>query len=529
MIHNYTTRSPSPPETLPCLGYTSNSPHHHHQSHRQQMSLSSSNRNARDQRLRSTGSRTPTDLESKFPGYFRLDPDIELSSTGWTSSECTSCLGEPNAGNCRLPATAQDHEHLSGCIDPICTEVVCDECSEHEDWCDECVADCGSDCGLSLGCDEPDIRDDDAYTFEGSHSELFGDQTAQTFGFGRPLPQLAKDDTMMESSDFCKIPDDTALSALPDYNTDQNSSGSTLQPSPFSQMPWTLQRKLTSPQATTFSRPNCISAYQASPSHALTSADISPLSHQDASSLQPIGSAHDSPDPTHTHAHHDHVSLPTGKSDCARPFCSRLQCQWADSTGKPCGKTLRLGEDMHEHLRSAHGVKNEVFCRWIGCSVGVSKASPHRFANSVERHTWGHSGYRPYKCSACNEGFAAASVRDEHFTNIHLRKKVFACDMCSHQCTSATNLKRHKDDKHSAERFQCEFCNRNGKRRLFPRGPNLARHLRGCKYVLAYFPEAAAAGKVKADWLPPGYKRGHHGMDRAKVTPPNYLPTQNDS
>lgn len=111
-----------------------------------------------------------------------------------------------------------------------------------------------------------------------------------------------------------------------------------------------------------------------------------------------------------------------------------------------------------------------------------------------------------------------------------VRKKVFSCDMCSHQCTSATNLKRHKDDKHSTERYQCEFCNRNGKRRLFPRGPNLARHFRNCKYVLALFPEAAAAaGKLKTDWLPLGYKRGHHGMDRAKVIPPNYLPALNSA
>ncbi|KAL8794619.1 MAG: hypothetical protein Q9195_002815 [Heterodermia aff. obscurata] len=135
-------------------------------------------------------------------------------------------------------------------------------------------------------------------------------------------------------------------------------------------------------------------------------------------------------------------------------------------------------------------------------------------------------GYRPYKCPECSEGFAAAAVRDEHIANIHMKKKIFACDLCSHQCTSATNLKRHKDEKHRSERFQCEYCNKYGKRTLFPRGPNLARHFRKCKYVLAEFPDAGGApeGKLSDDWFPPGYKRGHHGMNKAKITPPNYLP-----
>lgn len=208
------------------------------------------------------------------------------------------------------------------------------------------------------------------------------------------------------------------------------------------------------------------------------------------------------------------------------PATERLSCRWADTTGQSCGQTFYLAEDLHNHLREAHNTKSDVFCRWIGCPVSAFSDSPHQYANSVQRHTWGHSGYRPYKCSACGEGFAAANVRDEHYTNIHLKKKIFCCGVCNHQCTSATNLKRHNDERHRAERFQCEFCNHNGKIRLFPRGPNLARHFRNCKYVLLSFPEASGAleGKIEDAWYPPGYKKGHHGMDKAKITPPIYLP-----
>lgn len=485
----------------------------------------------RDQGLKSTDNRISAAFSSSSssstgcPTCIGPGSSIEHSPIG---SECTPCLSDPNAaGCCRFPANAEEHHNLSGCIEPGCPEAICNECLEHDEYCDECGVDCVSDCGIPFDCDELDIRVDDTYSFEGSHSELFGDQTAQTFGFGRPLPQLAMENPMIESDNFGKIVDDTTLSTHPGYSVNQIYPGPRLQPNRVFRVPRDPHPQPSPPHATSSSRPSYRSAFPGLQSQEPIPPNLSHLPHNSPPFTYSADSPHDPTDFT-PNAHYDHINLLTERSDSTNPTSHPLRCQWADSNGEPCGMTLGLGNDMHEHLKTAHGVKNEVFCRWVGCAVGVLGAHAHRFASSVERHTWGHSGYRPYKCSACNEGFAAASVRDEHYTNIHLRKKVYSCDMCSHQCTSATNLKRHKDDKHSTERFQCEFCNRIGKRRLFPRGPNLARHFRNCKYVQAQFPEAAVAGKAKADWLPPGYKRGHHGMDRAKVTPPNYLPAQND-
>ena len=458
--------------------------------------------------------------------------DVEISSIDQTVSEYTACLSESDSGECcRLPANADERLCLSECIDLGCAATICDECSNHEDCCGDCGMDCESDCEISFGCDDFGVGVDDTYSLEDSHSELFGDQTAQTFGFGRSLPHLALENSTTESGNFGRKAHDTTLSTLPTCCMDQDYSGSSLLPVSSFQTSCATPTPFSSPQVIISSRTSYGSAFQVPSNYSLTPTDIPPLARDSASRIYSSHSAHEYPDSIDftPSAHYDHINLVSEKSDSSGRIPPSLQCQWADSNGEPCGETLGLGNNMHEHLKSAHGVKSEVFCRWVGCSVGVLKPSPHRFASSVERHTWGHSGYRPYRCSACNEGFAAASVRDEHFTNIHLRKKVFSCDMCSHQCTSATNLKRHKDDKHSAERFQCEFCNRYGKRRLFPRGPNLARHFRNCKYVQAQFPDAAAAGKAKADWLPPGYKRGHHGMDRARVKPPNYLPAQTDA
>ena len=499
------------------------------------MSSRTNRRKPRDQRFKSTDSPTPTNLSNlsyhtPVHSNSRLDSDFGFSSAVWSPSNCSSCLSEPIAvGSCPSQADAEEHQHFSGCIDPTCTDTLCDDCSDHYDCCGDCGADCESDCGVPFACDEFHIGGHDTYACENSYSELFGDQTPQTFGFGIPLPELETDSTVTESTDLSKVPDGTTLSTLPGHSVGQECLNSTLQPALFAQVPWAVHTHNASSQATTPSRSSCSPAYHhVSPSHESTPTHISPFTCQLSSPWKSSNFTHCSLDPTDTtaNAHYDHVNLLGEQTDPARPFHPSLNCQWADSNGEPCGKSFKRGEEMHEHLKSAHGVKGEVFCRWVGCCVSALTASPHRFASSVERHTWGHSGYRPYKCPSCNEGFAAASVRDEHIANIHMRKKTFACDMCSHQCTSATNLKRHKDDKHSAERYQCEFCNRHGKRRLFPRGPNLARHLRTCKYVLAQFPEAFVAGKTKADWLPPGYRRGHHGMDRAKVTPPNYLSAQ---
>lgn len=488
-----------------------------------------------DQRLKSTDSRTCLAFSSNSshtncPTCIGPESDSEFSSIGRTLSECATCLNESNvAGCCHFLTNAEERQTLPGCMDPGCAEVLCNECSDHEEWCDDCVVDCGSDCGMSVGCDELDIRVGDTYSFEGSHSELFGDQTAQTFGFGRRLPQLVIENTITESSGIRKILDDTTLSTFAGHNTNQSSPSSRLRQNLSLHVALAPHTQLSPPEVTTPGRSINRSASHGINSHELTPAGISPPTRSDTSLVYSSDSTHGNLDPTEStsSAHYDHINLLTETGHSETPFAPSLRCQWTDQNGEPCGETLKLGNNMHEHLKSAHGVKSEVVCRWVGCPVGVHTSSPHRFASSVERHTWGHSGYRPYKCPTCNEGFAAASVRDEHFTNIHLRKKVFSCDMCSHQCTSATNLKRHKDDKHSAERYQCEFCNQVGRKRLFPRGPNLARHFRNCKSVLAQFPEAAAAGKLKTDWLPPGYKRGHHGMDRARVAPPNYLPAQN--
>ena len=201
------------------------------------------------------------------------------------------------------------------------------------------------------------------------------------------------------------------------------------------------------------------------------------------------------------------------------------QCQWDDPTSGVCRQMFVSPDDLHDHLRVTHGVSSEVFCRWTNCRCGHTSTSPHRFAGGVLRHTWGHSGYRPYKCPTCRAGFAAADVRDEHVTNVHLGQKMYSCDVlgCGHECSGISNLRRHKQDRHGAERFQCEFCNWNGKRRLFSRPQNLRRHFKTCKFVLARFPEArrAASGKeICQEWLPPGYGPGHGGMNRAKAICP---------
>jgi hypothetical protein len=436
-----------------------------------------------------------------------------------SNAACNLCIDEaPSSTTCQI-SDGKNCDWSSVCIDPDCSESICDEC------CQDCVEDCGSDCGVALGCDGVDLRSNDYYTCEGSFSELFGDQAVGLFDLDGRLPQLPIDTVPAEFIDFGPFPDDAdaATSTLTEHVVPE----STLDPNyeqNTSWIPTQLRPQSELPEAAKAANLDGVIASVLEPYFGYNSSQYVSVDAEVAA--EGTKSTKSTPTSPSSGSSHDERIIAASLASTNTNTTSSARCQWADLNGQPCGRVFALGDDLHGHLKAAHGVKSEVMCRWIGCRVAIHGASPHQYANSVERHTWGHSGYRPYKCPTCSEGFAAAKLRDEHFTSLHLGKKTFCCDVCSHQCTSATNLKRHKDDKHRTGRFQCEFCNRNGKRRLFPRGPNLARHFRKCKCVLAQFPEAinAATGKMDDDWLPPGYKRGHHGMDRARVVPPNFLP-----
>ena len=456
---------------------------------------------------------------------------------------------------CGCPAAGTAHSNLDVCTDPECPEFDCDECfdydkycadcsegpqelceecSEHDAHCQACFDDCTSDCDLPYAdCGEICGSKHDYVPTE-SQNELFGSHLSDTFDSG----SSARFPSGFRPNMDGPILDVTEHSASAISTRERDSQKSPASATPSSSIlaqPLSGLELLQAAGSAFINQPDSHSLFYDIDS-SFSKAKVANGAAIDATgyfsnALSTNPAPQDTLLATRSTLSKTQLFALGGagiRSDKTFPknLPKRLlSCQWADDAGQPCGKLFHLADDLHDHLREVHNTKSSLFCRWLGCPVSALTAHPHRYANSVQRHTWGHSGYRPYKCSACGEGFAAANVRDEHFLNIHLKRKMFSCDLCNHQCTSATNLKRHKHEKHRAERFQCEFCNRNEKIRLFPRGPNLARHFRKCKYVLALFPEAkgAAEGKIEDTWYPPGYRKGHHGMDRAKITPPDYL------
>lgn len=479
-----------------------------------------------------------------------------------SASACSLCENEPSVfGDCQSSSGKTKVSPPPVCVDPNClwnvcedcSQSVCDECSDHEGSCLDCVDQCGLGCDISTSCDGPDGRPYENYPFQDSYSELFGDQAAQIFDSNGRLPQLSSDSVALESDrgDLYSRDIET-LGFAAEQGIQEESSGSK-RPEQSSQgsIPWpalsqTLEAGPTyhndfsmSFPATGIEPAPLFSVDGGTVAETMASSSFAPFSPNPTREQQINSYRYSAPPQVPGRMDHNKstLSLPptnttnlkpenAGKETPSPESDHLTQCQWANETGQPCGMIFKLGSDLHQHLKDAHSVKTEHYCRWIGCRFGIlGSTTPHRYANSVERHTWGHSGHRPYKCPTCSEGFAAANVRDEHYANFHLRKKLFSCDICTHTCTSARNLKRHKDEMHKTERFQCEFCNANGKVRLFPRAGNLARHFRKCKFVLEGFPDAegAAEGKIVDDWFPPGYRAGHQGMDRAKVLPPRYL------
>ncbi len=477
-------------------------------------------------------------------------------------STCALCTEPPSCRPCQSASESGKGPQLPVCVDPHCLqnicddcpESICDACSDHGESCEECVVQCGSNCGTSLTSDAsmPGIYDD--CPLDDSYSELFGDQAAQMFGLDGCLPQLPSDTLPADfrGSRFCPGDADAPEASLDSYNRAELTH---FPMQSLAQYPALKAAESVSRDAFISSSPaSAMGGYgvrsragragAAAEGAARAPASSSRRSHRDALirhrtspisaklNVLPLAKSAESTE-------NKHVTLaPTDGTVVQDPHVVRrrtfsnvntppAQCQWADANGQPCSQIFLFGTDLHEHLKTAHSVHRSNFCHWLPCRFSIHSPTPHRYATSVERHTWGHSGYRPYKCPfpTCSYGFSAAAVRDEHFANFHLKRKMFACDMCIHQCTSARNLKRHKDDTHKTERFQCEFCHRSGKLRLFPRASNLARHFRKCKYVLALFPDAAGAatGKIADDWFPTGYRGGHQGMDKAKIRPPDYL------
>jgi hypothetical protein len=463
-------------------------------------------------------------IDSSHPKSRSVNSPTHPSASvrGLCGGECQTCQSASEGSQCPTSPV---------CVDPECSETICETCSDHEECCECSLGDCGLDCGVCIDCGTPDrISQNDSY-FAGPYSELFGDQATEMFGLGNCLPHLPMETASVEPSSFDVSSNDTNIPAptglVPPRHSFHSDDDYGHEPTsiPVSSLEARTATDRTASTCTSISR-DSLSSEQIAGHTSRVSPLLNPVSHRHSTDpARENGGPMVSIDNAGVHGSDTGQESPADK----KTVPPSARCQWVDRHGQSCRRSFVVGDDLHEHLQTAHGVKSEVFCRWLGCRVGIFGASPHRYANSVQRHIWGHSGYRPYKCPTCFEGFAAAKVLEEHFTNFHLGRKAFACDICTHQCTSAANLKRHTDEKHRAERFQCEFCNRNGRVKLFPRGSNLARHFRKCKHVLASFPNAngAAAGKIDDEWFPPGYRGGNHGMDRAKIIPPNYLTAPN--
>lgn len=489
------------------------------------------------------------------------DSSSAASPASATVDDCALCLPDKArgtkdaAGEVGVGKVGKSlQQQFPVCDDPDCPEGVCDDCPE--DVCDECsvtaksckecVDECKSSCP-DFGPAESLSRPATSYSFFDSYCDMFPGASPHFPDYSSRLPHLPPEAPHHAFSVSNTYSYPSHLNAY--HESDPSNAAAAGWKRSFDELE--LSRALVDMSASTQLLDSVGASFQnhlpqSSHSHGLGSdwMSASPMqichSHHGALSHSVISEAlpysaspQTSPDYSETPSGQRRPSISQDEarersdSGSAAPVTKDTEqtsmiCQWADANGRLCGQVIRSGADMHEHLKAIHHTRTAVECRWLGCRVSASGPNPHKFANSVERHTWGHSGHRPYRCSVCFMGFAAAAVRDEHYNNFHLGCKNYECEVCGHRCSSARNLKRHKDEKHSAERYQCEFCRELGKQRLFPRGSNLARHFRKCRAVLTKFPEArgAAEGKIADDWFPPGYKGGPQGMDKAKVVPP---------
>jgi len=83
---------------------------------------------------------------------------------------------------------------------------------------------------------------------------------------------------------------------------------------------------------------------------------------------------------------------------------------------------------------------------------------------------------KPHKCVHCNKSFKTKNYLNNHIKHIHLKDKIFYCDMCEYSSPKKGNLKRHMLTHTGLRPFSCSFCEFR-----FGRSDELQRHERICK------------------------------------------------
>ncbi|GAB0091583.1 hypothetical protein DMENIID0001_064390 [Sergentomyia squamirostris] len=137
---------------------------------------------------------------------------------------------------------------------------------------------------------------------------------------------------------------------------------------------------------------------------------------------------------------------------------------------KICEKTYKNRVCFLMHIRRLHSgrvyVKNprrKVMCEECG--------KEYHCRAELLRHSYSHSGLRPFSCSQCPKTFARKSRLKDHLMR-HAGILNHVCPICGQRRTTNSKLKVHMNTHTKEKTFSCQYC-----AKIFTSRANMKRHV----------------------------------------------------
>ncbi|XP_053674583.1 transcription factor grauzone-like [Anopheles nili] len=138
-----------------------------------------------------------------------------------------------------------------------------------------------------------------------------------------------------------------------------------------------------------------------------------------------------------------------------------------------CEKTLSSSQALKVHIAQVHGEDSNQICATCGKEFRTKRA--------MERHIKEHLGLElneKVQCHLCEKWFNGKYNLKKHIRFIHIEQgQDFQCDICHHKYPNTRALVYHKQRVHVEEKFECEYCGKRFKRKIYLK-EHIASHTR---------------------------------------------------
>ncbi|KAM9425631.1 uncharacterized protein KZ484_011500 [Pholidichthys leucotaenia] len=114
-----------------------------------------------------------------------------------------------------------------------------------------------------------------------------------------------------------------------------------------------------------------------------------------------------------------------------------------------CGQSFDSADGLKEHLQGYQKTHN---CSLCGRSFFT--------VTGLDRHTFRHTGVRPFKCGTCGKTFAKEYSLTVHRW-VHVEDRPYKCDICPKSFGLQVQLANHRKGHTSTERYHCNICGKS--------------------------------------------------------------------